>query len=171
MKKVNKNKLIIVFAILLIIIVIAITVIILKSKPKEEEISKTERDMSLGEFKSEIDIYDTSNCTIREDGMKVNTSSEIAKGLEFNDFFVEDIRIESTGDMATFNAIVHNNSEKDVEGYIIYLMFYRKNGSLIGRVETYFPDMPSGEIGFITATTPKDIATAYRMEIETEKKE
>ncbi len=39
-------------------------------------------------------------------------------------------------------------------------------GNTIDRVETFFPDIPNGETGYITATTPKDIATAYEITIE-----
>ena len=89
-----------------------------------------------------------------------------SKGIQFNDLHIKNIQIESTGDMAIFNAVVENNLEKDIEGYIIYITFLKKDGTVIDRVETLFPDIPNGETGFITATTPKDIATAYDIKIE-----
>ena len=106
------------------------------------------------------------NSQIREDGMKINTSSKIAEGIEFNDLLIKDITIESSGDMAVFNASVENNLGKDIEGYIIYLTFLDSNGEVIDKVETYFPDIPDGETGYISATTTKDIATADDIKIE-----
>ena len=41
-----------------------------------------------------------------------------------------------------------------------------KDGTEIDRVETLFPAIPAGETGYISATTPKDIATADDIKIE-----
>lgn len=164
-RKINK-KMIIIVAIVLVVIAIIIATIILLNKKKEEQNPEVNNEIEVGQFVSEIDMTDTTNSEIREDGMKINTSSKIAEGIEFNDVFIKDIKIESTGDMATFNATVENNLGKDLEGYIIYLNFLDSEGNTIDRVETFFPDIPNGETGYITATTPKDIATAYEITIE-----
>ena len=164
-QNINQKKVIIIAIVLILIIIIVATIFIL-NKDKEKQSSEVNNEIEVGQFVSEIDMTDTTNSEIREDGMKINTSSKIAEGIEFNDVFIKDIKIESTGDMATFNATVENNLGKDIEGYIIYLNFLDSEGNTIDKVETFFPDIPNGETGYITATTPKDIATAYEITIE-----
>ena len=164
-KKINKKS-IIILSIILLIVIIAITLFfVLRNRNKEKEEIKMPEGES-PEFVTEIDMTDTENSEIREDGLKINTSEKIAKGIEFNDFKIEDITIESSGDMAVFNAKVENPYDKDIEEYIIYITFLRKDGSEIAKVETLFPAIPAGETGYISATTPKDIATAYEITIE-----
>ena len=166
MKKLNKKAIIALIAVILVIVIAIVLVVIFSKDKKEEEKPDINNEIETGDFVSEIDMTDTANSEIREDGMKINTSSKIAKGIEFNDVLIKDITIESTGDMAVFNASVENNLGKDLEGYIIYLTFLDKAGNVIDKVETFFPDIPDGETGFISATTPKDIATAYDIKIE-----
>ena len=170
-KKININKKALIITIAIIVIII-IAVVIIKNIFKKEEAKTPEvnNQIEVGDFVSEIDMTNTANSEIRNDGMKINTSSKISKGIEFNDLFIKDIKIESTGDMATFNASVENNLGKEIEGYIIYITFLDKKGNVIDKVETFFPDIPDGETGYITATTPKDIATAYDIKIERDMK-
>lgn len=169
MKKLNKKKIMIIALILIVVIItIVVSVIILKNKNKKTN-NEVNGNIQVGDYQTEIDMTDTENSEIREDGMKINTSSKISKGIEFNDILIKDIQIESSGDMAVFNASVENNLGKDIEGYIIYLIFLNKDGEEIDKVETFFPDIPEGETGFISATTPKDIATAYDLKIERQK--
>jgi len=164
MKKLDKKKIAILIAIIAIIAVI-VAIVIVKTKKKEKP-NDINRNIEVGEFKTEIDMTDTENSEIREDGMKINTSNKIAEGIEFNDVKLQDIKIESSGDMAVFNAMVKNDLGKDIEGYIIYLTFLNKDGEVIDKVETFFPDIPKDGTGYISATTPKDIATAYEIQIE-----
>ena len=163
MKK-GKKKIIILVSIIILIIAVIIAVNIYNNS--QEIIEENNYEGTVGEFESKIDITDTTNSEINEVGMKVNKSSKIAEDREFNGALIKDISIESTGDIAVFNAQVENNLEKDIEGYIIYISFLKKDGTVIDKVETFFPDIVSGETGIITATTPKDIATAYDIKIE-----
>lgn len=166
MKKIKFNikHLIIALSILIVLIIaIVIVVLVINKQEKEDEINN---ELEIGNFETQIDMTNLENSQIREDGMKINTSSKIAEGIEFNDLLIKDITIESSGDMAVFNASVENNLGKDIEGYIIYLTFLDSNGEVIDKVETYFPDIPDGETGYISATTPKDIATADDIKIE-----
>lgn len=166
MKKIkfNKKHLIIALSILIVLIIaIVIVVLVINKQENEDEINN---ELEIGNFETQIDMTNLENSQIREDGMKINTSSKIAEGIEFNDLLIKDITIESSGDMAVFNASVENNLGKDIEGYIIYLTFLDSNGEVIDKVETYFPDIPDGETGYISATTPKDIATADDIKIE-----
>ena len=166
MKEKNKKNWSIALLIILVIILVIITLKVVYNNIHKNKENEQNNELSIGEFESTIDMNDTTNSEIREDGMKVNTSNQISKGIQFNDLHIKNIQIESTGDMAIFNAVVENNLEKDIEGYIIYITFLKKDGTVIDRVETLFPDIPNGETGFITATTPKDIATAYDIKIE-----
>ena len=166
MKKIkfNKKHLIIALSILIVLIIaIVIVVLVINKQEKEDEINN---ELEIGNFETQIDMTNLENSQIREDGMKINTSSKIAEGIEFNDLLIKDITIESSGDMAVFNASVENTLGKDIEGYIIYITFLDSNGEEIDRVETFFPDIPDGETGYISATTPKDIATADDIKIE-----
>lgn len=166
MKKIKFNikHLIIALSILIVLIIaIVIVVLVINKKEKEDEINN---ELEIGNFETQIDMTNLENSQIREDGMKINTSSKIAEGIEFNDLLIKDITIESSGDMAVFNASVENTLGKDIEGYIIYLTFLDNNGEVIDKVETFFPDIPDGETGYISATTPKDIATADDIKIE-----
>jgi hypothetical protein len=163
----GKSKRIIVLGVMAIIIVIIVVAFVAgKSIKKENDTGEENLDEEIEQVESVIDMADLSNSEIREDGLKVNESAKIAEGYEFNDMKLEDIKIESTGEMATFTAEVTNNFEKDIEGYIIYITFLKKDGTVIDKVETFFPDIPAGETSYITATTSKDIATAYKIEIE-----
>lgn len=121
-KEINKKKIIILISVILVIIAVVIAIKI-GFKKQGEKVADNNYEGTVGEFESEIDITDTENSEIREDGMKINTSSKISEEREFN-------------------------------------------GTVIDKVETFFPDIPDGETGLITATTPKDIATAYDIKIE-----
>lgn len=170
LKKINKNVMIIVTIILVIIVITALVFIFTHKNKKQEDNQNNNIETNYPELKTEIDMTDTENCKIREDGMKINTSPKIAQGIEFNDVKIENIKIESSGDMATFNATVTNPYEKDLKGYIIYITFLAKDGTEIATVETLFPQISAGATGYISATTPKDIATAYDIKIERERK-
>ena len=163
--KLNKRNLIIAICTIIVLIIAIIVVIKVINKDKKEE-NEINNELEIGDFETEIDMTNLENSQIREDGMKINTSSKIAEGIEFNDVLIKDITIESSGDMAVFNASVENTLGKDIEGYIIYLTFLDSSGEVIDKVETFFPDIPDGETGYISATTPKDIATADDIKIE-----
>lgn len=161
-KTINKKKIIITILIILVIIAIFIIVLMLN---KNKSTNNMNNDATISNFETKIDMSDTTNSEIRDDGLKINTSSTISNGVEYNGLMITDIQIESTGDMASFNASVTNDLGKDIEGHLIYLNFLREDGTVIDKVETYFPEIIDGETGYISATTPKDIATAYSLNI------
>lgn len=167
MKKLKLTKKSLIIAIIIVAILIIATIIIINIVTKDKENGNdVNNELEIGDFQTEIDMTNLENSQIRDDGMKINTSSKIAQGIEFNDVLIKDITIESSGDMAVFNASVENTLGKDIEGYIIYLTFLDSSGEVIDKVETFFPDIPDGETGYISATTPKDIATADDIKIE-----
>ena len=139
MKKIkfNKKHLIIELSILnVLIIAIVIVVLVINKQEKEDEINN---ELEIGNFETQIDMTNLENSQIREDGMKINTSSKIAEGIEFNDLLIKDITIESSGDMAVFNASVENNLGKDIEGYIIYLTFLDKSNMYCSFIHNIYP--------------------------------
>lgn len=162
--KKDKRKIALIFVIAIILIILAI--LIIKNVNKKDNNSLNNSNSTIGDFVSEIDMTNTQNSKIREDGMKINNSDKISKGIEFNDLILTDIKIESTGDMASFNAKVKNTYGRDIEEYAIKLTFLRKDGTSIATIETVFPYIPNGETGVITATSPKDISTAYDIRVE-----
>lgn len=167
MKKLKLTKKSLIIAIIIVAILIIATIVIINIVTKDKENGNdVNNELEIGDFQTEIDMTNLENSQIRDDGMKINTSSKIAQGIEFNDVLIKDITIESSGDMAVFNASVENTLGKDIEGYIIYLTFLDSSGEVIDKVETFFPDIPDGETGYISATTPKDIATADDIKIE-----
>ena len=164
MKKVNK-KLIFLIIILLIIISILATILINKIK-KNMKNNYLDIEPSISSEKSEIDMSNLTNSEIAEDGLKVNKSSKIEQGIEFNDLKIQNIKIEAGENISIFNAKVENTFDKDLEGYLIYIVFLDENGNEIDKVETSFPKIEKGKTGYITATSTKDIATAYDIKIE-----
>lgn len=167
MKKLKLTKKSLIIAIIIVAILIIATIVIINIVTKDKENGNDiNNELEIGDFQTEIDMTNLENSQIRDDGMKINTSSKIAQGIEFNDVLIKNITIESSGDMAVFNASVENTLGKDIEGYIIYLTFLDSSGEVIDKVETFFPDIPDGETGYISATTPKDIATADDIKIE-----
>lgn len=165
-KKLDKKKIIIAIVVILVIAIAVTSVILILKNSKKDNQTTRNGDLAVGDFESTIDMSDTSNSEIRDDGFKINTSEKLAKGIKFNDLLLKDIHIESSGDMASFSAQVDNNLGKDLEDSLIYLVFLKKDGTVIDKVETLFPDIPDGETGYITATCPNDIATSYDLQVE-----
>lgn len=165
-EQLDKKKIFIAIISIIVIVTFVIFVVAILKNSKRDNKTTRDGDLAIGDFESTIDMSDTSNSEIRDDGFKVNTSDRLAKGIEFNNLLLKDIRIESSGDMASFSAQVDNNLGKDLESIIIYLTFLKKDGTVIDKVETLFPDIPDGETNYITATCPNDIATAYDMKVE-----
>ena len=75
-------------------------------------------------------------------------------------------KIEAGENISIFNAKVENTLDKDLDGYLVYIIFLDENGNEIDKVETSFPKIEKGKTGYITATSTKDIATAYDIKIE-----
>ena len=107
-----------------------------------------------------------TNSEIDKDGLKINNSPKIKVGIMFNDLQIKDIKIEAGESISIFNAKVENTLNKDLKSYLIDLVFLDENGNEIAKVETTFPELKQGKTGYITATSTKDIATAYELKIE-----
>lgn len=164
LKKINKK--LIVLILILLITIIVLTIILLKNKKDKLENNYLDIKPSISSEKSEIDMDNLTNSEMAKDGLKVNKSSKIQEGIEFNDLKIKDIKIEAGKNISIFNAKIDNTLDKDLNGYLIDVIFLDESGNEIDRVETTFPEIKKGKTGYITATTTKDIATAYDIKIE-----
>ena len=161
-----KNKKILFAIILFIIVIIISTIIFLKYIKKDNKEDYFNLEPSVSSAESEIDMSNLTNSEIDKDGLKINNSPKIKEGLWFNDFQIKDIKIEAGESISIFNAKVENTLNKDLKSYLIDLVFLDENGNEIAKVETTFPELKQGKTGYITATSTKDIATAYELKIE-----
>ena len=161
-----KNKKILFAIILFIIVIIISTIIFLKYIKKDNKEDYFNLEPSVSSAESEIDMSNLTNSEIDKDGLKINNSPKIKEGIMFNDLQIKDIKIEAGESISIFNAKVENTLNKDLKSYLIDLVFLDENGNEIAKVETTFPELKQGKTGYITATSTKDIATAYELKIE-----
>ena len=164
--KIKNKKLLLLLVVIVIIIVSIALIIIFRNKQNKDNKDYFNMEPSVSQEKSEIDMNNLTNSKIAEDGLKVNTSEKIFNGIEFNDLKITNIKIEASEGVSIFNAKVENTLNKDLKGYLIYLIFLDENSNEIARIETSFTDITKGNVGYITATTKKDIAIAYELKIE-----
>lgn len=161
-----KNKKILFAIILFIIVIIISTIIFFKYIKKDNKEDYFNLEPSVSSAESEIDMSNLTNSEIDKDGLKINNSPKIKEGIMFNDLQIKDIKIEAGESISIFNAKVENTLNKDLKSYLIDLVFLDENGNEIAKVETTFPELKQGKTGYITATSTKDIATAYELKIE-----
>ncbi len=161
-----KNKKILFAIILFVIVIIILTIIFLKYIKKDNKEDYFNLEPSVSSAESEIDMSNLTNSEIDKDGLKINNSPKIKEGIMFNDLQIKDIKIEAGESISIFNAKVENTLNKDLKSYLIDLVFLDENGNEIAKVETTFPELKQGKTGYITATSTKDIATAYELKIE-----
>ena len=161
-----KNKKILFAIILFVIVIIILTIIFLKYIKKDNKEDYFNLEPRVSSAESEIDMSNLTNSEIDKDGLKINNSPKIKEGIMFNDLQIKDIKIEAGENISIFNAKVENTLNKDLKSYLIDLVFLDENGNEIAKVETTFPELKQGKTGYITATSTKDIATAYELKIE-----
>ena len=161
-----KNKKILFAIILFVVVIIILTIIFLKYIKKDNKEDYFNLEPSVSSAESEIDMSNLTNSEIDKDGLKINNSPKIKEGIMFNDLQIKDIKIEAGESISIFNAKVENTLNKDLKSYLIDLVFLDENGNEIAKVETTFPELKQGKTGYITATSTKDIATAYELKIE-----
>lgn len=159
MKSWEKIGIVMLYAVIVIALVIVITLSIANKKeeePQKELVEQIEFDYS----DSQVDMNNTENAEVK-DGLKTATSEKLKEEKMYNDIRITEAEITATKNRANFIAKVKSDLDKPIEGEIIYVVFLRKDGSELTRLETFFPDLePNGE-GEITASTNEDIANAY----------
>lgn len=144
----------------IIVAFIIISIIVIVVLTKKQPTQAPEKDITFDYSDSEVDMTNRENAEVKN-GLKIAISDKIKEEKIYNDMKVSEAEITATKNRSNFVAKVKNIHDKQIEGEIVDILFFNKNGSEIARVETFFPDLePNGEAQ-ITATTGKDIANAY----------
>lgn len=163
-KKSNSKGIILLIAIIIIAIIVVGTIIYQNNKnTQQEQQQETEQDsLSL------IDMNNTENAKI-ENGVKENTSENIAKDRKLGNLSITDIKLSAQDGVTSFTATVKNDSTKDFAGGIVKISFTNKDGSNYAELEAYIPEIVAGGTNAINAGTTADIANAYDFTMELEK--
>ena len=168
-KKLNKKGIITIIAILVILLVIGVVtgVIIYKNNSKVNN-NQSGQQENQDETASLIDMNNTENAKI-ENGVKENTSENIAKDRKLGNLSITDIKLVAQDGVTAFTATVKNDSTKDFAGGIVKISFTNKDGSNYAELEAYIPEIVAGGTNAINAGTTADIANAYDFTMELEK--
>ena len=166
-KSLNKKGIIILIVAIIIIATIVVgTIIYQNNKNKntqQEQQQETERDNS-----GLIDMKNTENAKV-ENGVKENTSENIAKDRKLENLSITNIKLIAQGGVTAFTATVKNDSAKDFAGGIVKITFTDKDGSNYAELEASIPEIVAGGTNAINAGTTADIANAYDFTMELEK--
>ena len=165
-KSLNKKGIIILIVAIIIIATIVVTTIYQNNKNKntqQEQQQETEQDNS-----GLIDMKNTENAKI-ENGVKENTSENIAKDRKLENLSITNIKLIAKGGVTAFTATVKNDSTKDFAGGIVKITFTNKDGSNYAELEASIPEIVAGGTNAINAGTTADIANAYDFTMELEK--
>lgn len=165
-KSLNKKGIIILIVAIIIIATIVVTTIYQNNKNKntqQEQQQETEQDNS-----GLIDMKNTENAKV-ENGVKENTSENIAKDRKLENLSITNIKLIAQGGVTAFTATVKNDSTKDFAGGIVKITFTDKDGSNYAELEASIPEIVAGGTNAINAGTTADIANAYDFTMELEK--
>ena len=165
----NKKGIITIIAILVILLIIGVVtgVIIYKNNSKVNN-NQSGQQENQDETASLIDMNNTENAKI-ENGVKENTSENIAKDRKLGNLSITDIKLVAQDGVTAFTATVKNDSTKDFAGGIVKISFTNKDGSNYAELEAYIPEIVAGGTNAINAGTTADIANAYDFTMELEK--
>ena len=167
-KKVNIKRINIIIFIIVIIIALLIAGTIIYQKNKDKNTNQEEQQETEQDNLSLIDMKNTENAKI-ENGVKENTSENIAKDRKLGNLSITDIKLVAQDGVTAFTATVKNNSTNDFEGGIVKIIFTNKDGSNYAELEASIPEIVAGGTNAINAGTTADIANAYDFTIELEK--
>lgn len=165
-KSLNQKSIIILIVAIIIIATIVGTIIYQNNKNKknqQEQRQETEQDSS-----GLIDMKNTENAKI-ENGVKENTSENIAQDRKLESLSITNIKLIAQGGVTAFTATVKNDSTKDFAGGIVKITFTNKDGSNYAELEAAIPEIVAGGTNAINAGTTADIANAYDFTMELEK--
>lgn len=164
-KKMNKKGIITIIAILVILLIIGVIIYKNNSKVNNNQSGQQENQ---DETASLIDMNNTENAKI-ENGVKENTSENIAKDRKLENLSITNIKLIAQGGVTAFTATVKNDSTKDFAGGIVKITFTNKDGSNYAELEASIPEIVAGGTNAINAGTTADIANAYDFTMELEK--
>ena len=167
MKMNNKKKILIILLAVIVLIAIVVAIVLSNTNKKEENIEQAAKEIEFDYSDSQVDMNNTENAEVK-DGLKRATSEKLKEEKMYNDIRIIEAEITATKNRASFIAKVKSDLDKPVEGEIIYVVFLKKDGTELTKLETFFPDLePNGEAE-ITVSTNEDIANAYDYYIERE---
>lgn len=161
----NKKKILIIVLALTLTVVIAIVAAIVLLNRKEENIEQPTEEIEFDYSDSQVDMNNTENAEVK-DGLKIATSEKLKEEKMYNDIRIIEAEITATKNRASFIAKVKSDLDKPIQGEIIYVVFLKKDGTELTRLETFFPDLEPNGDAEITASTNEDIANAYDYYIE-----
>lgn len=163
--KFNLRNIIIVLAIIIVIVL----VVVLINRNKKNNEGETQGDTAGVEQQDQnaglIDMTATDNAKV-ENGVKTNTSSDLAKEKTVEDLTLSDIQLMAENGISNFTATVKNNANTDFAGGVATIVFTNQDGSTYAEFDVYIPEVKAGETNTINASTTADIINAYDFTIE-----
>ena len=167
-KQNKKIKIVVILLIILVILAIIITAIqkskLLNNNQADQQNQQGEQEPATPEY-TLIDLNNTENAEIK-DGVKQNTSSQLAQEKTYKGMTIKDIKLKAEGGITKLTATVENKTNTNYEGGSITIIFKNEDGSEYSRLETILPPRDAGRTNEIDAGTTADIANAYDFEIQ-----
>lgn len=113
-----------------------------------------------------IDMNNNSNVEITKDNRKNNVSEKIKESRDLDGIEIKDIELYATADISYFKANVTNTKSSNFTGGIAIVTFKNKDGEELDSLEVYIPALDANQSNAINASTTKDIANAYDLDIK-----
>ncbi len=146
MDKKNKNKnLLIIISIIVIIVVVLTVAILFMTKSKED---KTKEKYAI--------TY--------EDGVKINTSEELAKDKQLDNYTITNIKLSHRNNTSTLLADVINNGSQ-TEEQDVKIEMLDEGGNVIMVLKGILKPLSQGETTQLNVNVSTDIAGAYNFRI------
>ena len=166
-KKVKFNLRNVIIVVAIIIVIVLVVALINRNKQNNEGETQGEatgveqQDQNAGL----IDMTATDNAKV-ENGVKTNTSSDLAKEKTVENLTLTDIQLMAENGISNFTATVKNNAKTDFAGGVATVIFTNQDGSTYAQLDVYIPEIKAGETNSINASTTADIINAYDFTIE-----
>ena len=144
-KKSKNKKLAMIISIVVIVAVVFTLAVIFNTKPKENII------------KEEFAIT-------YEDGVKINTSEELAKDKQLDSYTITNIKLSNRNNISTLLADVTNNGNQ-TEEQIVRIEMLDKNGNIIMELKGTLKALAQGETTQLNVNVSADIVGAYDFRI------
>ena len=143
-KKLNKK--VIVLLVIAIIVTIIVAVVLIKNNKED--------DIVVEEF-----------ATTYEDGVKINTSKELAKEKKLDDLQLTDIRLSCRRGLSTLIAKVTNNGTVKTEEQEVKVEVIDKDGNVMMELRGLLLEIEPGASTLLNLNVSSDIAGAYDFRI------
>ncbi len=159
--------------IVLIAVAIVVAIVLIKNNLDKNKSTKTSAKVpatatseQVNHGNTFIDYNNTENAKV-ENGVKTNTSSEVAEEKNYQGLKIKNVRIYSENENSKFTAEFENTSNKDFEGKEVNIVFLNSEGQEYYRLPSvYIPKVRQGEtVPFVTGTS-SDIINAYNYTIQ-----